>query len=59
MGLSLLASKDKGKLVARLTQEAANAVDGYVEADALEVEASDLGQEALPYEVGRGLVHEA
>ncbi len=37
MGLSLLATKNKEKLVQRLTREAANAVDSYVEADVIEV----------------------
>ncbi len=56
MGLSLLATKNKDKLVQRLTKEAASAIDSYVEADVIEV---CEPQEVLPAPHGRSPVLEA
>ena len=56
MGLSLLATKNKDKLVQRLTKEAASAIDSYVEADVIEV---CEPQEVLPAPRGRSPVLEA
>jgi hypothetical protein len=39
MGLTLLASKDKAKLVHKLTKEASKAIDSYADMDVLEVAA--------------------
>ena len=39
MGLTLLASKDKQKLVSKLTMEASKAIDSYADVDIIEVTA--------------------
>ena len=42
MGLSLLATKDKARLVKKLTTDAAQAIDSYAVIDTVQIEASHL-----------------